>query len=600
MFNLKKVQSAVAAFILLIPVLTIILFSTNPIVEAATSSSSLTVDVNHVVQIKNGGLIIVNDTVQLSTQSDQAEKLQSFALGFPYRYKVDLVYVYAYPASNPNSRLAIDLDVGLGTIGFYGVNVKLNLTQPGDDVNISKNTPYIFTISFVFSNRILFQGISELGEELFNATFPAYPSSALNVSTANVSVMFPRGATYNDSAFTISDFQNSTSESFQIFSYTRNNLTEFADESGWLSFSAPLNAFDIVEVPEVKRNIQLNGYEPIFISDVYQIISRSGNLSEVSLQLPIGAYQVTAWDRLGQIPSSGITIDDSNVFLSFSYALSQDNVEMFTVNYLLPMKDYIKTQTWNSFYANLTFLENDMCVIQKLTTTLRLPEGATLSSQPTAINLLSLEQSSYQTTLTFVYYNVTPFQNLNLNFTYEYSIFWESFRPTLWTGASVTIVAIVAVLWRFSKPTVAAPTIPIYPKELKSFIDFYEERQKINSELEALEKQMQKGKIPRRQYKLFRKTLESRFSVLSRELTTLREKIRVASSRYADMMRQVEVAENELQGIDADIRRSEVRHRRGEISASAYNKLLENVYRRRERAETTIDGVLLRLREEIS
>jgi len=109
-----------------------------------------------------------------------------------------------------------------------------------------------------------------------------------------------------------------------------------------------------------------------------------------------------------------------------------------------------------------------------------------------------------------------------------------------------------------------------------------------------------KGRIPRRLYRVRSRTLESRLSVLSRDLASLRERIRVAGPRYAEMMRQIEVAETELQGVEADIRRTEARYRRGEISAAAYRKLLEDSYRRRDRAKTSIDGVLLRLREEIS
>jgi len=79
----------------------------------------------------------------------------------------------------------------------------------------------------------------------------------------------------------------------------------------------------------------------------------------------------------------------------------------------------------------------------------------------------------------------------------------------------------------------------------------------------------------------------------------LREKIRGVGPRYAEMMRQIEVAETELKGAEADIRRAEVSYRRGELSAAAYRQLLEGAYRRRDRAKTNIDGALLRLREEI-
>jgi hypothetical protein len=68
-------------------------------------------------------------------------------------------------------------------------------------------------------------------------------------------------------------------------------------------------------------------------------------------------------------------------------------------------------------------------------------------------------------------------------------------------------------------------------------------------------------------------------------------------AKYADTMRQFEVAETELDNIKADIRRIEIRFKRGEISAQTYRRLLEEDLRRREKAITTIDGLLLRLRE---
>jgi hypothetical protein len=54
-----------------------------------------------------------------------------------------------------------------------------------------------------------------------------------------------------------------------------------------------------------------------------------------------------------------------------------------------------------------------------------------------------------------------------------------------------------------------------------------------------------------------------------------------------------------LMGAETDIRRLETRYRNGEISKEAYRRLLNEYNGRRDGARTTIDGVLLRLREEI-
>jgi chromosome segregation ATPase len=162
------------------------------------------------------------------------------------------------------------------------------------------------------------------------------------------------------------------------------------------------------------------------------------------------------------------------------------------------------------------------------------------------------------------------------------------------------IIAIVAsiVLFFWGTPqTITAPTIQVQPKILKRFVDTYEEKTTVRSELMALEGRLQKGKIPRRRYKVRKKMLEGRLSTISRNLSSTRETIRSAGSKYVNMMRQIEVAETKLEGAERDTQRIKTRYRRGEISKGAYGKLLEEYQNRIEDAEATIDGVLLRLRD---
>jgi chromosome segregation ATPase len=130
-------------------------------------------------------------------------------------------------------------------------------------------------------------------------------------------------------------------------------------------------------------------------------------------------------------------------------------------------------------------------------------------------------------------------------------------------------------------------------------VESYEEKRRITSEIKSLETAVSKGRIPRQRYKVQRKTLETRLASLSRSLDDLKLKLRSAGGRYADLMRQLEVAETELNEVESNIRSIEIRHRRGELTLEAYRKLLADYEGRRERAETAINGILLRIREEI-
>jgi len=590
-----------AIFIVAALTATFLVNSPTTVQATPTVSDSIDVQVDHTVQIRNGGLIVINDTVKLSAETDQNIMLPSFLLGFPHIYQQNLDYVYAYDSSDTS--LNISLNVGMGKIGFYGVEVEL-------DVKNSKN--YEFTVVFVFSNIVLSNVLPIVEPErpeqviLFNATFPAYPSLTQRAPSVNLTIALPSDVLYSSSSFDGKhiSFTNSTLGAVQVFNYTKKNLDAFAYEPSWFAFVGTGESFLVLESKEIRRDITVDSWRHVLISDSYEIIPKAGNLSELKMQLLQSAFEVSAWDEFGNsFKKENLEIEQGNataptkITLAFSPPHMENDSAKFKLTYQVPWEKVISQSDWQNYLIALSFFNNFDCTIRKLVITLKLPEGAKFTLSP---DLGVVQKSVFQETLTFVYYNVTLFQNLSQEATYKYTIFWVSFRPALWVGTAVAILSVLALLWRAPRPAAPIPTIPVRPEELKSYVDAYEKKRRSLSELETVGARARKGKIPRRRYKVRKRALESRLSVLSKDLARLREKLRTASPKYADMMRQIEIAEAELEGIEAGIRRTETRYRRGEISTAAYHKLLEDYYRRRERARTTIDGILLRLREEIA
>jgi len=545
--------------------------------------------------------MIINETVKLSAKPAEPAELNNYTLGFPYAYQSNLDYAFAYEPSNPNSKLRLDLDVGLGRIGFYGVNVVF--PQP---VNLSNVGSYEFTVVFVFSNSVSVN-VFQVGETLimYNASFPAYPSLLQNASEANLTIIFPTGLDYTSSSFAEEgvNFTRTISDSKQYFNYLKSNLTEFSDQNGWFAFAATHGTLRIFEVNEVKREIVFSTGEQIVVSDSYRMVSKTEALSQIQINLPKDAFDESAFDEVGNKLSTKRTGTQTNLTITFAIPYGQDKEARFTVRYQLPWKNITTTENWSSFHVNLTLFENFNWTVRKWTINVILPEGATLVSPPSSASLSNIQNGVFTSSFSLVFQNVTPFHNLSFDFRYGRVAFWESFRPTLWMGALVIIIGVIVGAWRSYRPAAAPiPTaiIRVRVDELKKFVDSYDEKRRFQREIESLEAQARKGKIPRRLYKVRRTTVENRLGSLSRDLAALREKIHMAGPRYADLMRQLEVAEFELQGVEADINRTEIGYRRGEISAAAYHKRLEDLYRRRDRAQTTIDGVLLRIREEIS
>ena len=264
----------------------------------------------------------------------------------------------------------------------------------------------------------------------------------------------------------------------------------------------------------------------------------------------------------------------------------------------------------NNFNVTFPLFLHVNYYIELASVTFVLPEGARISSFETTLigSECNIARDVFQETITMNRGNISlledslPSENV-LQILYEYNPLWLSFRSTLWMWALAIVGCTVAFVWKRPKAPahVAVPALAmrLRPDFLKSFVDAYEDKRKATLELESLENRVQKGKVPRRRYKVLRKTLETRVSTLSRNLTELKEKMRAAGGQYAELMRQLEIAETEINEVEASIKSIEVRHSRGEISLEAYRKLLADYQRRKEGANTTINGILLRIREEI-
>jgi len=600
-------------------------------------SPSVKIQVKHFIEIRSGGLVLINDTVTLYTQSNESANLISnFLIGFPFEYgkkepfggpegteyqitkeRFHLDYCFA---NDSERELKVLLDVGLGRLGFYGVNVIFH--QP---VNISNGQSYSFTIVFVFSDLLQTNISAAVANQIeWNATFPLYPSIIHDVSSCIMKVFLPKGVTYNNDSSVLrnsllagapKDFNVTSLGSRQILSLPQSPLASFSFEPAWLIFyqsTTPSDPFLMLEAKEMIREITLDEWGRILCSESYRLVNKGAiDIASLKIRVPQDTYDISAQDKAGgslSIPlQRGNATTVTNATVSFATPIGKDAESTFTVTYWLPWKAYVTQHNWRDYSLSLAFFErqNFDWIIRKLTTTITLPEGADFVELPTLPESLrlkahsTLQKNAFQETLTFNFYNATSFQNLNFNLSYGYIIFWASFRPTLWIGTIVVVVCAVVFLWRLPRrPEVAITPVP--SKDLRSFVDAYEKKTGILSELIAMEQQLQKGRIPRRKYKVRRETLEGRLSMLSRELTELKEKLRRSGARYANIIGQIEVTETELEGLETDIRRVEGRYRRGEISKGAYIRLLEEYHRRRERARVTIDGVLLRLKEEIT
>ena len=576
-------KRAVAIIMLLVFSVAVLLpFALNtPTVLAQDGYSIQRVD--HDVEVMYSGHVVIRDTIRVSGQLTG-----DFLIGFPYSYGS---YVLKGVAYDENNVFPLSLGVQLADrTGFYGAKI-----------SFPEAAPQVFTVVFVLSNHLL-----SLDSEtaVYTLDFPAYPSFVGAVAQCHFEIVLPETPT--NIMVTKDDGEVSTT------TFVRQNLPAFTYSPAVAVFSLSSGSLRIIDVRELNRQITISPLGDIVAFDSYRITNKSpGSLGSLEIGLPIDASNVVARDQFGRILATEVLSGSGNTRLAnvtFISAVASGTATLLTAEYSLPM---VSEQSPHFALSFDLFPDFDYYV-EAGRVTFVLPEGARfLSPQRSSIDSsLSLIRETFQETLSIsregiskVAYEVLSEDVLNI--TYDYSPLWLSFRPSVWMWTLAVVGCVFVAFLR--RPQASSPlriaaaeaSIILSPDHVQAFIEAYDDKSRVVSELKNLEARAQKGQIPRRRYKVQKRTLEVRLDVIAKSIVDLKKIFRSAGGVYANLVRQLDVAETGLVEIEKNIRTTEVRHRRGEFPLESCKKALADYQRRKEKAEATINGILLRLREEI-
>ncbi len=570
---MKKATSAITILAITMVILGSFFFG----VSTAKADDNYAIEhVSQRVEVMYNGYVFMNVTIRLNIPAGQA--LDAFLIGFPGVYGQNVLRCIAYSGTE---RFDVALDVPFDNrMGFYGAKIEF-----------PHGAPEVFAVEFILSNDLLLQYAQY--PNYYFLSFPEYPSLAKNAAVCNVSVVLPAGAMYVDGTI-------------ENLTYSQESLQEFTHSIAELVFNLTRSEqLQIVDITDLKRDIKINEFGKIECADTYYMTNKADkSLEFFEVFLPLNASSPTAEDLLGRRMSTPTPQGTNRYRISFNLPVEKGQPTGFTVRYSLP-SDYLEQRDGANHALSLLLFSHINYYINQFSASFSLPEGAAVLGieNNLADNVHGLTRSVFRESVTVSRQGVTASDNLSIGIVYAYNSLWSSFRPTIWILTLTLLGCVVVLAWRKPKGPVRAvvPAVAakLRPEHLKSFVDAYTEKIRIFSELESLEARVRKGKIPRRRYKVRRKTLETRLSTLDRTLAEFREKTRAVGGLYSDLMRQLEVAETEISEAQANVRSIEARHNRGELSLGAYRKLQTDYERRKQNAETTIKGILLRLREEI-
>ena len=576
-------KRAAAVIVLIVFSVAILLpFSLNtPTVLAQDNYTIQRVD--HEVEIMYSGHVVIRDTIHVSGQLTG-----DFLIGFPYKYGSYVLKGMAYDDNNNIYALSLGVQLADRT-GFYVAKA-----------SFPQGAPQVFTVVFILSNSLLSQ---DLNANVFTLDFPAYPSFAKEVARCNVALTLPQAPP------TITVTKDDGEVSTTIF--VKENLPAFTYSPAVATFSLPQGSLQIITLKELNRQIIIGPAGDIVASDSYSITNNSpSSLGSLKIGLPLDASNIVAGDEFGRTLTTDVLTSSGNthfVNVTFISSIPSGTSTQLVAEYTLP-----RASATPHFTLNVELFPEFDYYVEAAAVTFVPPEGARfIEPQLSAIGFSSLIREIFQETLSISREGVSKIDYAVvsedvLQITYDYNPLWLSFRPTLWIWTLAVIGCVIVAVWKRPKAStplrIATPeaSIRLSPEHVRAFTEAYDEKSRLTSELKTLEARAQKGKIPRRRYKVQRRTLEVRLENIFKNIAGLKKIFRSAGGNYANLVRQLDVAETELVKIETNTRTIEVRHRKGALPLEAYKKSQADYQRRKEKAEATINGILLRLREEIS
>ncbi len=581
-------KTTVVAFAVIILSMAIFL----PFSFANAQTSGYTIQrVNHDVQVLYSGNVIITDNIQLSGQVPS-----TFQLGVPYTYGPNIVEAVAYDSNFHRLQVTVGVQLQQQS-GFYGASVSL-----------PSGTSSNFTVVFILSNAALTQTSTVSGNPYYNFNFPAYPAFLQTVSQCDVFITLPTTGTIVgiDKPDGVVNASSYFKTDLPALTYAPATGTFYTLTSGYVQR---------ITIRNLDREISIGPSGTVTCKDTYRLINNStSSMTFFLVNLPLNATKVVSRDQFGAILSTGAPQIGANVILTnvtLAIGIGSGESSILTFDYsMVP----VSQASSGRYLLNLDLFAPYNYFIDSASITVTPPEGANIVA-PDLSQLgssASLNRSAFQESITFNRIGVSQVDSYITSedivpVTYDYNSLWIAFRPTIWMWAVVIVGVVVLFLFARARSKVSAPSIPVVklapgvtltPEHIRQFVDAYEERAKIYEELRALEARAQHGRIPRRRYKVQRRALEIRIEALSQNLSQLKAVFASAGGTYADIAKQLETADIELNEVQLATQNIEARHEAGEITLENYRKQLADLERRKTKADSTVNGLLLRLRGE--
>jgi opacity protein-like surface antigen len=547
--------------------------------HAQQTQPNLAITIDRTVTAGQYGIIHINDEFTILNNGTTPASYLDF--GLPRMFRSNLYYASAVDSSG--THLTVDADVNK-TSEFYWMRAHF-----AQDLGFNKT--YSLTVSSTMADMI---NGTILGYE-FN--FTAAPILTQDATVANVTYAAPQASTFKVPENTT--YIQTTFRGFPALVRTYKPWKAYSTETFYAAYGA-VNQY-LFDLNSVKRDIIIGSDGTLGVQERYDFHNPGVVASSLTITLMNGAYNVMAYDEVGALwtaPENPSPPYQVQLTPRYSSGIRNDENFTVTVTYNVPQSKYLsQLNWWGSYHLNFTLLDNgDDFLCRNATVTIVAPDGFSITSLKTP------EQSpvSYpiqvgQNDRTFRLEGVTSQANMTVGAMVNYLPFWSAFSVLPWIAGLEVVIVAFALVMRFRR---APEVVPVPVENLREFVGLYDERLALSRELVLMEEEVSRGSLVKHEFRRRRKVMETRLDELNKSLMVVKAELRTVSPRFEELIRRLDRAEAEIEASRASMSQVRNQYRAGKTTRETYDTIVNDISKRIDRAEETLETTLITLREE--
>lgn len=548
--------------------------------HAEDTQPQLVIDIVRTATAGQYGVVHVGDKFMVFNNGTSSVSYLDFGIDRAFRANV----FYANAEDSQGKQLTLETDVNK-TSPFYWVRV--HFAQ-----DLLANTNYTFTFSTTLGGTIK----PDPQGYLFDYT--AAPILNQAARTANVTFLAPQGSTFKLPPN--STYSTITSSSFPALFHTYKPWKAYSNET----FSGLYGAVNqyLIDLNSVQRDIIVGNDGTLGVKEKYSIFNPGVIVTSLTITLPDSSNNVMAYDEVGALwvsPQNPTAPYQVQVAPRHTLGIGSNESFTFTLTYNVAQSKYVSQLNWWGAY-NFTFalLDNkDDFLFRNATVRIITPDGMSITK------LQMLPQSPLSSPIhispdnrSFNLQGATALTNLGFGLAFNYSPFWAAIGVIPWIAGLEVVILAFALVTRFRRGPELAVPVPV--EKLREFVGLYDERLALTRELVVMEEEVSRGGLVKHEFRRRRKMMEQRLDELNKSLMEVKAELRGQSPRHEELMRRIDRAEAEIEASRASINQVRGQYRAGKTTRDAYDSLMNDISKRIDRAEETLETTLITLREE--